>query len=289
MPQSSFKDFLFALRNDLIAKGDYLSELTDHPGEKGRANESHLVDFLKEFLPRKYKIGTGFIEAVDDNGGRLISSQNDIILYDDSSDSPLYIANHWGVFPIEIVHGVIEVKTTLRKGGYTADRITELYKSFLNNRNLREYSKYKTYLQRKDADVGEGKKIIAYDSVRMELPPRFFMFAYDIEGFADLNALEKCIRDEVCNIPECDTHYHGIYILKKNWFIARRAHKNHETVKLEGDNAWLVFLNQFNLVLEDVVPANLKVDKTRYISGLNRTIEMWAGGSPDELLRDEEK
>ncbi|MCC7305277.1 MAG: hypothetical protein IT558_03345 [Alphaproteobacteria bacterium] len=285
MPKSSFKELLFAIRNNLDARGEYFSNLTDHPAEKGNANENHFACFLKEFLPKKYKVGTGFIEAVSNQEERLISAQTDIILYDDLENSPLYISDHWGIFPIEIVHAVIEVKTTLKKGicDSNQQKYTELYKSFFDNKKLRMMSKYKTYLERRD-HIENGKRTLAYERFSSDLPPRFFIFAYDAEGYQSIDALEQSIQKEICAVPECDTHYHGIYVLKKNWFLYRKAYQDtHTTIKFTGNEAWLVFLNQLNLVIEGVVPNNTKIDRTRYIPELREAIYLWTGGSPEEI------
>jgi len=95
----------------LRAEAEYFSRLTDHNPELGRLNETHLVKLLREYLPPKIGIGTGFIVS----GGRkpLQSPQCDIVLYDAMNNAPFYKSEAWSIYPIEMVYGVIEVKTTL--------------------------------------------------------------------------------------------------------------------------------------------------------------------------------
>ena len=100
--------------------GDIRSRLQDiidafsavHEGEKGRNNEQLLADFLREFLPGKYAVGSGFI--VDSRGG--ISKQCDLILYDRLFNPELFAFDDMANFyPVEVVYATIEVKTTINK------------------------------------------------------------------------------------------------------------------------------------------------------------------------------
>ena len=97
----------------LRAEAEYFSRLTDHDPELGRLNETHLVRLLRSYLPPKIGIGTGFI-ASGGNSPRQ-SPQCDIVLYDALYNAPLYKSDAWSIYPIEMVYGVIEVKTTLSK------------------------------------------------------------------------------------------------------------------------------------------------------------------------------
>lgn len=95
----------------LRTEAEYFSKLTDHNPEIGRLNESHLVKFLRGYLPPKIGVGTGFIACGGPNAKQ--SPQCDIILFDKLNNAPLYASEAWAIYPIEIVYGVIEVKTKL--------------------------------------------------------------------------------------------------------------------------------------------------------------------------------
>lgn len=97
----------------LRTEAEYFSRLTGHNPELGRLNETHLVKLLRDYLPPKVGIGTGFIASGGQNPCQ--SPQCDIILYDALNNVPLYTSDAWSIFPIEMVYGVIEVKTKLTK------------------------------------------------------------------------------------------------------------------------------------------------------------------------------
>jgi len=83
-----------------------------HEGEKGHNNEQLLKEFLEEFLPGKYALGSGFI--VDSSGG--ISRQCDLILYDRLFNPELFAFNSEANFyPVEVVYATVEIKTSINK------------------------------------------------------------------------------------------------------------------------------------------------------------------------------
>jgi hypothetical protein len=53
------------------------ADLVDHPGERGRARENIIRDFLTELVPRGFGASSGFI--VDASGAQ--SRQQDIIIF----------------------------------------------------------------------------------------------------------------------------------------------------------------------------------------------------------------
>jgi hypothetical protein len=51
----------------LQTEAEYFSRLIGHAPELGRLNESHLVKLLRDYLPPKIGIGTGFIACGGDS------------------------------------------------------------------------------------------------------------------------------------------------------------------------------------------------------------------------------
>jgi len=76
-----------------------------HAGVVGTENEGALADLIRAFLPPRFGVDTGI---VIDRLGRQ-SRQCDIVIYDHVS-FPKYLRR---VFPVELVYGVIEVKTAI--------------------------------------------------------------------------------------------------------------------------------------------------------------------------------
>ena len=85
------------------------SKLIEHSGTKGTTSEDILRELLKQFLPRKYSIGSGIIY---DRTGNY-SKQVDLIIYDSFYHPNVYNQGTSPLFPVDIVYGAIEIKTRL--------------------------------------------------------------------------------------------------------------------------------------------------------------------------------
>src|SRR5687768_17360254 len=68
-----------------------------HQGEKGRAVEDSLKTFLKEHLPKRFAVTSGFILDSLDN----VSSQTDVIVYDANSCPVLETFNENLIIPAD--------------------------------------------------------------------------------------------------------------------------------------------------------------------------------------------
>jgi hypothetical protein len=97
--------------SQLRVEAEYFSDNIHHSAEKGRLNETHFISMLRRYLPQRFGIGTGFIASVNPDQHR--SPQCDVIIYDAVNNTPLYTSPAFSVFPIEMVYGVIEIKTNL--------------------------------------------------------------------------------------------------------------------------------------------------------------------------------
>jgi hypothetical protein len=82
--------------------------------DRGEARESVLRGFLRHWLPAKCEVGNG--EMVAASGAR--SRQCDVVIFD-GRESPLIFRSSDGpqVYPIEVVYGTVEVKSTLDSAG----------------------------------------------------------------------------------------------------------------------------------------------------------------------------
>jgi len=97
----------------------------EHHGMAGNVRQILVEKLLVPLLPEGVHIGSG---KVTDSSGNL-SSETDIIIYDRRIVPPILYDEKSGVFPIESIYYVIEVKTTLTKG--------EFDKSIRNGQKLR--------------------------------------------------------------------------------------------------------------------------------------------------------
>lgn len=190
----SFEQLFEGNRKILQTESEYFSTLTQHPGEKGLLNESHLRKLIARYLPKKFGIGTGFVVSSKTFPERRFK-QLDLIIYDALNNAPLYQSEAFGIFPIEMVYGYIEVKTTLRNA--------DLEKAFATNKEIRALQHDKHYL---------------FGHVNT-LAPRFYMFAYRSEIASD--QLGVSILKKFLNEPEA--HCHGAYVLSFDKLIQRAA------------------------------------------------------------------
>jgi hypothetical protein len=201
-----------ALRR-LKIEAEYFSRLTDHDPELGRLNETHLVKMLRDYLPPKIGIGTGFIVS---GGSRKPSPQCDIVLYNALNNAPLYKSEAWSIYPIEMVYGVIEVKTTLKPA-----TLKEAFKNCAAIRSMAKTSKgkpNKTYMRRKSS--------AEYEIYKCGLAPRFFVFGYG--GWKDDLSLERNFKP-LSNMST-QAHIHGVCHLNDSngSYIKHRPHKKGE-------------------------------------------------------------
>jgi hypothetical protein len=165
----------------LRTEAEYFSRLTDHNPELGRLNETHLVKLLKDYLPPKIGIGTGFI--VCGGSAPRQSPQCDIVLYDSLNNAPMYKSDAWSIYPIEMVYGVIEVKTTLN-----VQTLTEAFEKCASIRAMartKDNKPNKAYIRQLPAEKGRA---VEYEERKSGLAPRFFVFAYS--GWRKSAALE---------------------------------------------------------------------------------------------------
>lgn len=80
-----------------------------HQGEKGREAENILKTFLKEHLPKRFDVCSGFILDRSD----VVSRQTDVIIYDANSCPTLETFEDNLIIPSDNATAVIEVKSNL--------------------------------------------------------------------------------------------------------------------------------------------------------------------------------
>lgn len=189
-----FDELFEGIKRTLEDEGRLLSNLTDHQGEKGRLNETHLKTILRRYLPTKFGVGTGFIVSRN-SFKESTGPQLDIVIYDALNNSPIYTSDAFSIFPVEMVYGYIEVKATIAR--------RDIKEAFFKNRNLRALMDDKAY-----ADI----------TLVGQPPPRFYMFAYQ-SAWTKKKTLERVIREEF--EQEGGAHAHGIYVLDLDMLVAR--------------------------------------------------------------------
>lgn len=85
-----------------------------HPGEKGAFREFFIAQLVRPLLPLHYGIGSGVV--VDADGQQ--SRQSDLIIYDRRLLPPILVGGDRGLFPIDSVLAVVEVRSILKRSDY---------------------------------------------------------------------------------------------------------------------------------------------------------------------------
>lgn len=80
-----------------------------HRGEKGSLREAFVINLLQQFLPEHFGLGSGIV--IDKYGGQSV--QVDIIVYDKRIAPPIIEAAGRGVYLVDSVVRVVEVKSVL--------------------------------------------------------------------------------------------------------------------------------------------------------------------------------
>jgi hypothetical protein len=96
---------------------DRLYQLTggvEQDGEKGAFREFFIAQLIRPLLPIQFGVGSGVVVASDKRQSR----QTDVIIYDRRRIPPVLLAGDRGIFPIDSVLVVIEVKSILKACHY---------------------------------------------------------------------------------------------------------------------------------------------------------------------------
>jgi hypothetical protein len=110
-------DALFVTLSERLSTGFEKARQIAHPGEHGSEVEAALTGFLKQHLPRRFGVGTGFVVDLKNN----VSAQSDIVLYDALNCPRLFTTSDgdggFDYYPVDGVYGVVLV--TDQKLGHT--------------------------------------------------------------------------------------------------------------------------------------------------------------------------
>lgn len=101
------KKILNVHKKQLSLEIDAIRLAIQHSGAKGSEAEFAFRQMLRKYLPKKYKLSSGFII-----NGSKVSKQHDIIIYDDLCNTPVFLGNNSGTFLGGTVYGVFEITIT---------------------------------------------------------------------------------------------------------------------------------------------------------------------------------
>lgn len=189
-----------------------------HYGERGRNDEQRMTKLLKQVLPRRFSLGTGFV--LSSHIDLPASPQIDIVIHDEMYNSPLFRELAANIFPIEAVYGTVEVKADL-----SLDRLREAATALALISQMAKRGKfYALYglaekAVRSGSDQPEGVEI----QVPSTLAPCAFIVGYDANASAPEGFIER-LRDLLNEQPSI--FLHGVYAIRQNWFFFQEYGRN---------------------------------------------------------------
>ncbi|MFW6226441.1 MAG: DUF6602 domain-containing protein [bacterium] len=108
---NGLKDYISLISKSLEYKSCLINLFTGHGPTIGAWREHILIDLIREHIPKRFSVSSGFIYETKDR----ISPQIDIIIYDSLSYGTLFRFGDVVVVRPESVYAIIEVKSKLNK------------------------------------------------------------------------------------------------------------------------------------------------------------------------------
>jgi hypothetical protein len=209
-PRIKLSGYFEEISRRLHMQAATLTGVITHRGLMGDNDHLSFAELLRQNLPARYGVDTGFVvnsESDRNEHAQSISDQCDILILDIQNNTPLCTQPAFRVCPIEMVLGVIE------------------FTRLLNSSKLREDLK-KLVKVRKLAD--QGKKHYTRDEEgASSLRPRTYIIAIDSEISA---------AQIIKQVDKIDDNYrpNAILVLKKNELFVRKIFSG-EWVRFKTD------------------------------------------------------
>jgi hypothetical protein len=238
-----------ALQKVFKLQSKVLSGVLPHAGRRGTNHEERCRGFLTSVLPRRYSLGSGFIVSSTPNS--KVSSEQDVIIFDDFLNSPLYREPAAGVYPSEMVYATVEVK-----GNLTLKDIRSTLKSIGTVRRLA----FECWYEWPRYDDLPGRWKLVRNTEPIKRPPRSFIFAFDTT-YKNPRALKDALEQEL-NKP-VGAHLHGVVVVNKDWFGFQQVRKKGEPARFEmfEKHALLRFVNNMLRSLKGVVVRDAEMSR----------------------------
>jgi len=263
MRTPTIRTYYSALQEQFKLQSRILTDVLPHSGERGRNDEERFREFLGRILPKKYSVASGFI--VCSVPSVEVSSQTDVVLFDELLNSPIHRELTSFVYPVEIVYGTVEVKGRLEKRD-----LNKICQDIAKIRALGKRRYYIRYAAVPKSNEQPTKYITGRAELHTAVPPRAFVFAYEQKGWSNLGAFIDSLREAAV---EGHAHIHGIAILDSDWYVTQEAHAKvpHTFHGKEGD-ALLNFVNGMLHSIGSVSMMQMSIGTIRVLLLLRMTI-----------------
>ena len=104
------RELFNGLQTQMLASLNVDRVFIEHPGSKGDATEQRWIDFLRTYLPDRYKVDKAIV--IDSTGN--VSEQMDIVIYDAIYTPFIFKQDGFMYIPAESVYAVFEVKQDVK-------------------------------------------------------------------------------------------------------------------------------------------------------------------------------
>lgn len=104
------RELFNGLQTQMLASLNVDRVFIEHPGSKGDATEQRWIDFLRTYLPDRYKVNKAIV--IDSTGN--VSEQMDIVIYDAIYTPFIFNQDGFMYIPAESVYAVFEVKQDVK-------------------------------------------------------------------------------------------------------------------------------------------------------------------------------
>lgn len=104
------RELFNGLQTQMLASLNVDRVFIEHPGCKGDATEQRWIDFLRTYLPDRYKVDKAIV--IDSTGN--VSEQMDIVIYDAIYTPFIFNQDGFMYIPAESVYAVFEVKQDVK-------------------------------------------------------------------------------------------------------------------------------------------------------------------------------
>ena len=104
------RNLFHGLQEQMLASLNVNRMFIEHPGSKGDATEQHWIEFLRAYLPERYKVDKAIV--IDSTGN--VSEQMDVLIYDAIYTPFIFKQDGFMYIPAESVYAVFEVKQDVK-------------------------------------------------------------------------------------------------------------------------------------------------------------------------------
>lgn len=104
------RDLFMGLQQQMLASLNVNRDFIEHPGSKGDATEQRWIEFLRAYLPDRYKVDKAIV--IDSTGN--VSEQMDVVVYDAIYTPFIFKQDGFMYIPAESVYAVFEVKQDVK-------------------------------------------------------------------------------------------------------------------------------------------------------------------------------